>query len=65
MSLVTGVSNYGKTEACLARLVPSLATPEEKPVISPNKPLTEALTFRKSVPRYPFQHRPKYAATKA
>ena len=43
----------------------SLATPEEKLGISTNKPLTDALTFRKSVPRYPFQHRPKYAATKA
>ena len=64
MSLETGVSNFGKTEACPARLVASLATPVEKPVISPNKPLTDALTFRKSVPRYPFQHRPKYAATK-
>ena len=61
----TGVSNYGKTEACPARLVASLATPDEKPGISTNKPLTDALTFRKSVPRYPFQQRPKYAATKA
>ena len=65
MSLETGVSNYGKTEACPARLASSLATPEEKSGISTNKPLTDALTFRKSVPRYPFQHRPKYAATKA
>ena len=65
MSLGTGVSNFGKTEACPARLVASLATPDEKLVISPNKPLTDALTFRKPVPRYPFQHRPKYAATKA
>ena len=65
MSLVTGVSNFGKTEACPARLVASLATPEEKLGISTNKPLNDALTFRKSVPRYPFQHRPKYAATKA
>ena len=64
MSLETGVSNFGKTEACPARLVASLATPEEKSGISTNKPLTDALTFRKSVPRYPFQHRPKYAATK-
>ena len=64
MSLVTGVSNFGKTEACPARLVASLATPEEKLGISTNKLLTDALTFRKSVPRYPFQHRPKYAATK-
>ena len=64
MSLETGVSIYGKTEACPARLVASLATPEEKSVISPNKPLTDAPTFRKSVPRYPFQQRPKYAATK-
>jgi hypothetical protein len=64
MSLVTGVSNFGKTEACTARLVSSLATPGEKLGISTNKPLTDALTFRKSVPRYPFQHRPKYAATK-
>ena len=64
MSLETGVSNYGKTEACPARLVASLATPEEKLGISTNKPLTDALTFRKSVPPYPFQHRPKYAATK-
>jgi hypothetical protein len=62
--LETGVSNYGKTEACPARLDASLATPDEKPVISPNKRLTDALTIRKSVPRYPFQHRPKYAATK-
>ena len=53
------MSNFGKTEACLARLVASLATPEEKSGISTNKPLTDALTFRKSVPRYPFQHRPK------
>jgi hypothetical protein len=60
--LGTVVSNYGKTEACPARLVASLAAPEEKSDISPNKPLTDALTFRKSVPRYPFQHRPKYAA---
>ena len=60
----TGVSNFGKTEACPARLVASLATPEEKSGTSPNKPLTDALTFRKSVPRYLFQHRPKYAATK-
>jgi hypothetical protein len=51
VSLETGVSNYGKTEACPARLVASLATPEEKSGISPNKPLTDALTFRKSVPR--------------
>jgi len=65
MSLVTGVSNFGKTEACPARLVASLATPEEKLGISTNTPLTDALTFRKSVPRYPFQQRPKYAATKA
>jgi hypothetical protein len=65
MSLVTGVSNFGKTEACPARLVASLATPEEKLGISTNKLLTDALTFRKSVPRYPFQQRPKYAATKA
>ena len=64
MSLETGVSNYGKMEACPARLVASLATPEEKLGISTNKPLTDALTFRKSVPRYHFQHRPKYAATK-
>ena len=65
MSLETGVSNYGKTEACPARLVASLATPEEKLGISTNKPLTDALTFRKSVvPCYPFQHRPKYAAPK-
>ena len=62
MSLETGVSNYGKTEACPARLVVSLATPEEKSGISTNKPLTDALTFRKSVPHYPFQNRPKYAA---
>ena len=54
----------GKMEACLARLEASLATPDQKPVISPNKPLTDGLTFRKSVPRYPLQHRPKYAATK-
>jgi hypothetical protein len=60
----TGVSNYGKTEACPARLVASVATPEEMSGISPNKPLTDALTIRKSVPRYLFQHRPKYAATK-
>ncbi len=65
MSLETGVSNFGKTEACPARLVASLATPDQKPGISPNKPLADALTFRKSVPRYPFQYRPKYAATKA
>jgi hypothetical protein len=58
------VSNFGKTEACPARLVASLATPEEKLGISTNKPLTDALTFRKSVSRYPFQHGPKYAATK-
>ena len=64
MSLETGVSNFGKTEACPARLVASLATPEEKLGISTNKPLTDALTFRKSVPRYPFRQRPKYAATK-
>ena len=64
MSLETGVSNFGKTEACPARLSPSLATPNEKLGISTNKPLTDALTFRKSVPRYTFQHRPKYAATK-
>ena len=64
MSLETGVSNYGKMEACPARLNTSLATPEEKSGISPNKPLTDALQFRKSVPRYPFQQRPKYAATK-
>jgi hypothetical protein len=63
VSLETGVSNFGKTEACPARLASSLATPDEKLFISPNKPLTDALTFRKSVPRYPFQHRPKYAAT--
>jgi hypothetical protein len=49
----TGVSNYGKTEACPARLASSLATPEEKSGISRNKPLTDALTFRKSVPRAP------------
>lgn len=54
MSLETGVWNYGKTEACPARLVASLATPEEKSGISPNKPLTDALTIRKSLPRYPF-----------
>ena len=60
----TGVSNFGKTEACTARLSPILATPEEKLGISTDKPLTDALTFSKSVPRYPFQHRPKYAATK-
>jgi hypothetical protein len=30
VSLETGVSNYGKTEACPAGLVASLATPEEK-----------------------------------
>ena len=29
-----------------------------------NKPLADALTTRKSVPRYPFPHRPKYPATK-
>jgi len=62
--LETGVLNFGKMEACPARLVSSLATPEEKPGISPNKPLTDPLTFRTSVPRDPFQHRPKYAATK-
>jgi len=62
--LETGVSNYGKTEACPARLASSLATPEEKSGTSLNKPLTDALTFGKSVPRYPFRHRPKYAATK-
>jgi len=62
--LETGVSNFGKTEACPARLVASLATPDEKLFISTNKPLTDVLTFRKSVPRYPFQQRPKYAAIK-
>jgi hypothetical protein len=61
---VTGVSNFGKTEACQASLVSSLATPGEKSGISPKKPLTDALTFHKSVPRYPVQRRPKYAATK-
>jgi hypothetical protein len=64
VSLETGVSNFGKTEACPARLASSVATPGETAGISPNKPLTDVLTFRKSVPRYPFQHRPKYAATK-
>ena len=60
----TGVSNFGKTKACPARLSPNLATPDEKLGISTNEPLTDALTFRKSVPHYLFQHRPKYAATK-
>jgi len=64
VSLETGVSIYGKMEACPARLASSLAPPDEKLGLSTNKPLTDALTFRKSVPRYPFQHRPKYAATK-
>jgi len=58
------VSNYGKTEACPARLAVSLAPPVEKLGISTDESLTDTLTFRKSVPRYPFQHRPKYAATK-
>jgi hypothetical protein len=49
VSLETGVSNFGKTEACPARLLASVATPEEKLGISTNKPLTDALTFLKSV----------------
>ena len=44
---------FGKMEACLARLEASLATPVEKPGISLNKSPADARIFRRSVPATP------------